>query len=175
MGIRKIDKQVNYSHGPTQTKQQVDSCVVGTPLVHGRATSKHGLIRFNTAQTWGKPPPSPYSILCAWPHDQHPNVILSWDSQMGVSKFPKLGLLWLWRLITLCANIRLRWGLKQSCSPCRELSNGMWHVTCIQGNQGDSQLLVVKSQIDDLIPCLFFCHNLCLNRPNGSCEPILSI
>jgi len=22
-----------------------------------------------------------YSILCAWPRDQHPNVILSWDSQ----------------------------------------------------------------------------------------------
>jgi len=34
-----------------------------------------------------------YGIFCAWPHDQHPNVILSWDSQVGVLKFPKLGLL----------------------------------------------------------------------------------
>jgi hypothetical protein len=33
----------------------------------------------------------PYSILCAWPQGQHPNVILSWDSQVGVLKFPKLG------------------------------------------------------------------------------------
>jgi hypothetical protein len=34
----------------------------------------------------------PYNILCAWPHDQYPNVILSWDSQVRVLKFPKLGL-----------------------------------------------------------------------------------
>jgi hypothetical protein len=33
----------------------------------------------------------PYSILCAWPHDQHPNVILSRDSQVGILKFPRLG------------------------------------------------------------------------------------
>jgi hypothetical protein len=45
----------------------------------------------------------PYSILCAWPWDQHPNVILSQDSQVGVPKFPKLGLLQLWRPIILCA------------------------------------------------------------------------
>jgi hypothetical protein len=50
----------------------------------------------------------PYNILCAWPWDQHPNVILSWDSQMGVPKFPKLGLLQLWGPITLCANLQLR-------------------------------------------------------------------
>jgi hypothetical protein len=32
----------------------------------------------------------PYIILCAWPRDQHSNVILSRGSQMGVPKFPKL-------------------------------------------------------------------------------------
>jgi hypothetical protein len=68
-----------------------------------------------------------YSILCAWPWDQHPNVILSQDSQV---KFPKLGLLQLWRPINLCANLRLRWGLKQSCRPYWDLSNDMWHATC---------------------------------------------
>ncbi len=62
-------------------------------LVHGRTTSKHGLTRLTTTQTWGKPPPSPLSIFCAWPRNQHPNVILSWDSQMGILKFPKLGLM----------------------------------------------------------------------------------
>jgi len=41
----------------------------------------------------------PYNILCAWPWDQHPNVILSWGSQVGVPKFPKLGLLQLWKPI----------------------------------------------------------------------------
>jgi len=35
----------------------------------------------------------PYSILCACQLGQHPNVILSWDSQVGVPKFSKLGFL----------------------------------------------------------------------------------
>jgi hypothetical protein len=34
----------------------------------------------------------PYSIFCAWSQGQHPNVILSQDPQVGVPKFPKLGL-----------------------------------------------------------------------------------
>jgi hypothetical protein len=33
-----------------------------------------------------------YNILCVWSHGQHPNVILSQDSQVGVPKFSKLGL-----------------------------------------------------------------------------------
>ncbi len=52
-----------------------------------------------------------YSILCVWPQGQHPNVILSQDSQVGVPKFPKLGLSQLWRPITLCEDFWLRWGL----------------------------------------------------------------
>ncbi len=35
MGSKTDDKQVNYSHGPAQTKQLVGSCVVETFLVHG--------------------------------------------------------------------------------------------------------------------------------------------
>jgi hypothetical protein len=41
METRENDKQVNYSHGPTQTKQQVGYYVVVALLVHGRATVKH--------------------------------------------------------------------------------------------------------------------------------------
>jgi len=103
------------------------------------------------------------------------NVILSRDSQVGVSKFPKLGLARLWRLITLCENLELKWGLKQSCSPHWELFNGMWHITCMQGSQGNSWHLMVGSQIDNLTPDFSFGHNLCFNYPNGSCEPILDI
>ncbi len=44
----------------------------------------------------------PYNILCAWPQDEHPNIILSLDSQVEVPKFPKLGLPQLWRPIILC-------------------------------------------------------------------------
>jgi hypothetical protein len=51
----------------------------------------------------------------------------------------------------------------------------MWHATFTQGNWGDSQLLVVESQIGILIPDLSFGHNLCFKHPNESCEPILGI
>ncbi len=116
-----------------------------------------------------------YSIFYAWPWGQHPNVILSRDSRMGVSKFPKLGLLWLWRRITLCEDLRLRWGLKKICNLHWELFNIMWYATCTQGNWGDFWLLVVESQIGHLTPDLSFGHNLCFRYPNGSCEPILDI
>jgi hypothetical protein len=96
----------------------------------------------------------PYNILCVWPQGQHLNVILFRDSQVGVPKFPKLGLLWLWRPITLCVDFRLRWGLKQNCNPHWEFANGMWHIICTQGNQG---------------------HKFCFKYSNGSCEPILDI
>jgi len=110
----------------------------------------------------------PYSNLYAWPQGQHPNVILSRDSQVGVAKFPKLGLPWLWRCIILCGNLWLRWGLKWSYILCQELSNGMWHATCMQGNQNYFWLLVVRnqiaSQIDNLTPDLSFDHNLCFKH-----------
>jgi hypothetical protein len=58
MGTRMSDKRVNYSHEPTQIKQ-VGRCVIGAILVHERATNIHELTRLTTAQTWGRPPPSP--------------------------------------------------------------------------------------------------------------------
>ncbi len=103
------------------------------------------------------------NIICAWPWDKHPNVILSQNSQLGVPKFPTLGLLRLWKPITLCANLRLRWGLKQSYNPRRDLFNTMWHVTYTQRNQGGSWLLVVWP---------FFWPYLCFKCSNGSCKPV---
>jgi len=44
-----------------------------------------------------------------------------------------------------------------------------------QRNQGDSWLLMVESQIDNLTLDLSFNHNLCFKYPNGSCEPTLHI
>ncbi len=58
----------------------------------------------------------PYNIMCAWPWGQHPKVILSQYFQIGVTKFPKLGFSQFWRPITLCADLRLKWSLKQSCN-----------------------------------------------------------
>jgi hypothetical protein len=95
--------------------------------------------------------------------------------KLGILKFSKLGFLQLWRAITSYANLWLRWGLKQSYIPCQKLSNGMWHATCMQVNEGDYQLLVVGSQIGTLTSDLSFNHNLCFKYLNGSCKPILDI
>jgi hypothetical protein len=90
-------------------------------------------------------------------------------------KLPKLGLSRLWGPITLCTYLWWRWVLKQSCSPPRKLSSNMLQVTYTQGNRVDSWLLVVGSQIANLIPYPSFGHNLCFRCPNGSCELILDI
>jgi hypothetical protein len=94
---------------------------------------------------------------------------------MEVPKFPKLGFPRFWGPISLCADLWLRWGLKQSCSLHWELSNDMSHTTYTQGNWVNSRLLVVGSQTANLTPDLSFGHNLCFRCPNGSCEPILNI
>ncbi len=72
-------------------------------------------------------------------------------------------------------DLRSKWSLKQSCSPRQELSNKMWHATCTQGNQGNSRLLMVGSQIGNWTLGLSFGHNSCLKNLNGSCEPISDI
>jgi hypothetical protein len=45
----------------------------------------------------------------------------------------------------------------------------------MQGNRGDSQLLVLGNQIGNLTTNPSFSHNLCFKCPNGSCEPILKL
>jgi hypothetical protein len=87
-----------------------------------------------------------------------------------VLKFPQLGLPRIWRCIISLVDLQSQWGLKQSCSPRWELSNGMLHSACTQGNQVDSWLLVVWSQTVNS-----FGHNLCFRCSNGWCEPILDI
>jgi len=116
-----------------------------------------------------------YNILCASPGGPHPNGILFQDSQVGVPKLPRLGLSQLWSPIPSCTDLRSRWGLNQSYSPRRGLSNGMSHATFTQGNRVNSWLLVVRSQTANLTPGLFLGHNLCFRCPNGWCEPILDI
>ncbi len=117
----------------------------------------------------------PYSILCVCPWHLHLNDFLSQDSQGGVSKLSRFGLLGLWELITPSLDLRLRWGVKQTCSSPQELSNGVSHSTCTHRHRLDSRLLMVGSQIVNLIPCLSFDHNLCCRCPNGSCKAILDI
>jgi hypothetical protein len=51
----------------------------------------------------------------------------------------------------------------------------MWHAPCMQGSQGDVQLLLIGSQIGNLTPNPSFGHILCFKYPNGSCKLILCI
>jgi hypothetical protein len=91
-----------------------------------------------------------YSILYASPRGSHPNRFLSRDSQMGVPEFLNSRLSQFWGFITFFTDLRLRWGLNQSCSPRWELSNNMSHATYTQGNLVDSRLLVVGNQTASL-------------------------
>jgi hypothetical protein len=51
----------------------------------------------------------PLIVYYALLHEAHIQMVfLSRDSQMGVSKFPKLGLPQLWGPITLCADLQLK-------------------------------------------------------------------
>jgi hypothetical protein len=92
----------------------------------------------------------------------HPNVILFRNSQ-------------LWRLITSCEELKLRWCPKQNCSLSWDLFNDMQHETYTHIIQGDSCLLMVKSQIGTLTFDPSFGHNLWYKYSNVLCKPILDI
>jgi hypothetical protein len=163
MGLERITS--NQSLTRTCTKpNQIASWLVHSWSTFGAKTS-HGqthIHKTHHSPDLGKPHLPLYSILCAWPRDQHPNVLL-------------LGLLQLWGLVILREDLQLKWSLKQSCNPRWEISNCMLHATCTRGNQGDLWLLVVGSQFANLTFGPSFGHNLCFRCPNGSCEPILDI
>jgi hypothetical protein len=118
----------------------------------------------------------PYSILYVTPREPHPNgTFFSKDSQGGVPKLSRVGLPGLWKLISLGSNLRLEWGLNQSCSSPWELSNALSHSFYRRREEIDSWLLMVGSQTISLTPDLSFAHNLGCRCPNGSCEAILDI
>jgi len=117
----------------------------------------------------------PYSIPCTSPWGSHPNGFLFRDSKVGVLKSPKLGLSQLWSPITLRLDLGSRCNLKKSCSPRRELSNGMLHVICKQVNRVDSRLFLVGNQTGNLTLGPSFGHKLCFKCPNEQCKPILNI
>jgi hypothetical protein len=85
------------------------------------------------------------------------------------------GLSRLWGPITLCVDLRLKWGLKKSYSRHREFFNSMSQAPYMQGNRVNFWLLVVGSQTSNLTPDPCFGHNLCFRCPNESCEPIVDI
>jgi hypothetical protein len=115
----------------------------------------------------------PYSIICDWPQGLHPNVIFPRTPKLGILKFPKLWFPPFSMLISFCANLQLKWGLKQSYNLHQKISKNMRNTSCTHVIQGNSW--VVGSQIDILTPGTFFGHNLCYQYSNGSCKPILDV
>ncbi len=75
--------------------QKPNNKLVCAQLEHFGARMSHGQRQTHKIQhgpdLGGSHHLPPYSILCAQSRDQHPNVILSQDSRMGVLKFPQLG------------------------------------------------------------------------------------
>jgi len=117
----------------------------------------------------------PYSILCVTPQEPHPNGTFSRDSQGRVLKLSQIELPGLWTLISPSSDLRLEWGLNQSCSSPQELSNAPSHSFCRRREEVDSWLLVVGSQIAGLTLGPSFAHNLGYRCPNGLWEAILDI
>jgi len=117
----------------------------------------------------------PYSILYNFPPRLHPNGYFSQDSQGGVPKLSWVGVLGLWELISPGSNLRLEWGLNQSCISPWDLFNAMSHSFNRRQEDVDSSLLVVRNQTANLTPGLSFAHNLDCRCPNGTCEAILGI
>jgi len=135
----------------------------------------HGFTKLITARTRGKPPPSPYSILCITLRHLHPNGFLSRDSQGGVPQLFWFGLLGLCEFITICPDLQLGWSLKQTCSSPWDFYNDVLHSNCTHQGRVDSRLLVVESQTASLTLDPSFCHNLCCRCPNDSCKAIFDI
>jgi len=87
--------------------------------------------------------------------------------QSGSPEIPKIGI-----LVPLEAhNFVCKRPIEVRFSPHQELFNGMCHASCTQGNQSDSQLLMVGGQINNLTLGPFFGHNLVLGTQMGHANP----
>jgi hypothetical protein len=174
MGIRSSDKEVNYSHCTNQTTSWLmrSWSTFGARTSHEQTRTHkiHNDLDLGEATTF------PLIVFFVFGHESCTQISFCPKTpKLGVPKFLKLGFSLLWRPITSCTNLRLRWGFKQSSNTRWDLSNDVCHVTYTQANQGDSWLLVVGSQIGNLIPIFSFGYNLCFKYSNGSCEHILDI
>jgi hypothetical protein len=137
-GTRKSDKLYSFTRTCIKPTNKLVSLHSGTPLVLGQATGDTDSLDSPRLRLEGNHHLPPYNILCASPRHLHPNGLLSRNSQGGVPKLSWFGLLPLCGVITLCPDLRLGWGLKQTCSSCQNLSNSVLHSTCTHWGRVDS-------------------------------------
>jgi hypothetical protein len=141
--------------------------LIQNTLVLGQATGNLDSLDSSRPGLGGSHHLPPYSILYVAPRRPHSNGFYSRDSQGGVPKLSRFGLLGLWELVTPGSDLGLGRGLKKSRSSPQELSNGVSHSFYTHWGRVDSWLFVVGSQTASLIPSPSFDHNLCCRCPNG--------
>jgi hypothetical protein len=106
-------------------------------------------------------------VFSALLHHAHTQVVVCLGTPKVESRNSLgFGLLGLWDIIASRPNLRSERGLKQTCSPLRELSNAVSHSPSARRERVDSRLLVVRSQTASLTPGPSFAHNLGCRCPN---------
>jgi len=174
-GIRLRRETILVTRSCIKTNHKLVNSPSETPLVLGQATGNTDSLDSPRPGFGGSQHLPPYSILCVAPLHLHPNGFYSRDSQGGVLKLSRFGLLGLWELITPGSDLGLGWGLKQTCSSLQDISKGVSHSICTHWYWVDSRLFVVGSQTANLTFGPSFDHNLCWRCPNGSCKTIFNI
>jgi len=140
--------------------------------MHKRTMGKHWLTRFTTAWIWEKLPPSPLIVFPVLGHGACTQMSFCLrTSKLGVPRFPKLGLLQLWKPIIFCSYLRLRWGLHKSCSLHWEISNDMWHATWTKINQDDSDFLWLGIKLAVWLLSFLLAITCVLNTQMGHANP----
>ncbi len=81
-----------FGFTPTLGQSRVATCIVGTLLVLRQTTGNSDTQDSPWPRLGGSHHFPPYSILYASPRGPHLNGFLSRDSEVGVPKFPQLGL-----------------------------------------------------------------------------------
>jgi hypothetical protein len=106
-------------------------------------------------------------IFSALLHHAHTQVVVCLGTPKVESRNSLgFGLPGLWDIIASRPNLRSERGLKQTCSPLRDLSNAVSHSPSARRERVDSRLLVVGSQTASLTPGPSFAHNLGCRCPN---------
>ncbi len=136
-------------------------------LVHRQTTCIHKPTRLTTSHTWGEATTFPLIIFFVPSHMAYTRMSFCLKTpKLGVSKFPKLGFLWLCKPITFWEKLLLRWVIKQSYNLRQEFANCMLHTS----KAGQFQIFNAQES-----NWPFFRHNLCFKYSNEMCEPILNI